>query len=617
MYALPSNNIYESKYLDQIKQDQLKKSTTLWNKAQNPLDSGIIGFSSRYMDLENYDNSLTGQKIEQTHNNMVPFLKKNVTQNTNINTTENFGLARMTGYDPYTKLHKKQETENFFSPQKNLTNICGMKNNDDFYKSRINNFDIRHRNNDFPIEPVRVGPGLNQGFTSKGSGGFQQADTLEYTKPQSVNELRPQSDQRSRNFNIPMQAPAKKIDKRGMVGDLAKNRPETDYQKGKDSLFTTTGAEFKQTSRSIPNLIPTSRNETHVEYKGIATSDKKGIEDDYGKSNVMVYDNERQITETRTVVSNLTSTVKAIVAPITDTIRNSVKEFLIDAPRQHGNMQTSMMEKPTTYDPVTGSMKTTIKETTIHDADKTNLKGENGTYTALHDQAKTTVKETFIHDSDKLNLKGQEEGYTALYDDAKKTTKETTPIHDILRNIGSGTYKVTVYDPDIVAKKTNKETTVFSDLGFLGGMVEKLFGGYLSSNPEAKNTQKQFNNVEYTGGGDAMSKNPMSQESAYNAEIDGTREKILIDAGHTPNAGGKYVGLPKENVSMKSEKLVQDSISARQAGNISQVYQQTPELNKCVITKENEQLNSVENRLDTNTLKSLNNNPFSININPI
>lgn len=613
MYAVPSNNVYESNYLNKIKQEQMKKATNMWNKAQNPLESGIIGYSSRYMTLD--DNmSLTGEPIEMTHNNMVPFLKKNVTQNTDVG-TENFGVGRTTGYDPLTKINKKDGIECFFKPQKGLTNVCGMQNNDDFYKSRINNFDIRHRNNDFPIEPIRVGPGLNKGFTSSGSGGFQQSDSLVYAKPYGIDETRPKNDQRSRNFNIPVQAPPKKIDKRGIVGEQVKNRPETDYEKTKDMLFTTTGIEHKQTARSIPNLIPTSRNETHIEYKGNIIKKEGTIKDDYGKSGVLVYDNERQITETRTVVSNLTSAVKAVVAPIMDTMKNSIKEYLVDHPRQSGNMQSSMTEKPTTYDPINHIMKTTIKETTIHDSEKTNLKGEDGTYSALQDQAKTTIKETFIHNADKLNLKGQEEGYTALYDDAKTTTKETVAVKDVLRNIGASTYKVSVYDPEAVAKKTNKETTIVNDYGFLGGFVEKLFGGYLSSNPEAKNTQKQFSIVDYIGGGNAMSKNPTSQEAAYNAEIDGTREKILMDAGHTPNAGGKYVGLPKENVNMKSERLIEDSVSMRQCGNITQVYQQTPEKNFCEITKENEQLNSVEQRLDPNTLKSLENNPFSININ--
>ena len=56
-----------------------------------------------------------------------------------------------------------------------------MNNNDEFYRGRV--VDSRNRNNTFPIAQQTVGPGLNKGFTTKGSGGFQQNDTLLYAKP--------------------------------------------------------------------------------------------------------------------------------------------------------------------------------------------------------------------------------------------------------------------------------------------------------------------------------------------------------------------------------------------------------------------------------------------------
>ena len=69
-----------------------------------------------------------------------------------------------------------------------------MKNNDDVVKSRIELTDVA--NNFFPIEKIRVGPGLNQGFGSESTGGFHQADTLEYAKPRSLDELRSKINQK-------------------------------------------------------------------------------------------------------------------------------------------------------------------------------------------------------------------------------------------------------------------------------------------------------------------------------------------------------------------------------------------------------------------------------------
>ena len=50
---------------------------------------------------------------------------------------------------------------------------------------------------------------------------------------------------------------------------------------------------------------------------------------------------------------------------------------------------------------------------------------------------------------------------------------------------------------------------------------------------------------------------------------------------------------------------------------VEKVYQTTPNSNVNGITKESSQLNSYENRLDKNTLSSLKNNPFNIQVNPI
>ena len=46
------------------------------------------------------------------------------------------------------------------------------------------------RNNVAPIEQIRVGPGLNKGYTWKPSGGIQQSETRNYVLPKRTNETR-------------------------------------------------------------------------------------------------------------------------------------------------------------------------------------------------------------------------------------------------------------------------------------------------------------------------------------------------------------------------------------------------------------------------------------------
>ena len=696
---IPSmNNIYSSDYFDKVRADEQNRSNKKYKDAQSPFETGIIStpaYASMFQTLDSpeleYKNkatvsSLTGNKlnIEQfSHNNMTPFIKGNVTQNVNVDNTTS-RLDTMTGTDQYYK-HKK-ETENFFKPIAGNGNVCGMKNYDDYYKDRI--VKSKLQTSTFPIESVRVGPGLGKGFTSYGSGGFQQSDSLKYSMPKTIDQLRSKVNQNNKTFEIPT-GPAKGVDQRGMVAPLAKNSTEKSFEQSPDQWLKTTGANMKDTERPEQYLKATSKVDSHIEYSGVANNgiiSGKGSKDDYGKSSIVVYSNERQFTETKTVVANATSIVKAIIAPIVDALKLSIKEYTIDSSRANGNARTQIPEKSTLYDPVNHIMrttikettvgdseinnltgpqqtysaledtaKTTVKETTVSDSEMNNLTGPNETYSALDDFAKTTVKETTIHDSEMNNLSGPNETYSALEDLAKTTIKETTihdttinnfkghdgtyvntddkpkttvketlPVQDTIRNIGSGTYKVYVYDPDMVVKKTVKETTIKgkSEFGFLGGILEGLFGAYITTPVELKNTQKQFTSVynEYgIASGSADEHRQTSREAEYNAQIDDTREKILIAAGHTPNAGSMgMIGSGREDVNMSTKKQFENSMASRNAGNISKIYQSSPlPIEECSLTKPHYTDNAYKDRLDSSLLNALKTNEFDIRINPI
>jgi len=647
------DNIYSSTYYTDVKRDELIRGTKMYNKAQNPMETGIVprpAFASMFSGIEESDDNLSGMKMEKQdyiHNNMVPFLKGNVTQNVDVERMSNY-TDRMSGNDSL--YMKKTEVPCLFKPSIN-DQVCsrGMRNNDEFLKSRV--VDPLSRNNEFPIQQIRVGPGLNRGYSSAGVGGFQQTDALRYAAPPDLQANKPKTDQTSKTFQIPFQGPkTNNVTKRSMTENVVKNLPERTFEQNKENFFVTTGAYTKPTERSNQNIKETNAPLGHIEYTGGAkdTVNLQNTNDDYGKANVVVYDNERNNYETKTVVTNLTSLVNAVVNPLVDTMKNSIKEYLIDAPRQEGMMNPQMPQAVTVHDP-NDITRTTIKETTIHDSEKLNLKGEDGTYSALQDDAKTTTKETTIHDAEKLNLKGEDGTYTAIQDDAKTTTKETLihdsaklnvkagegtyteiqdkartttnetlAVKDVYRNIGGVVYKTVAYSTDLVAKTTTKETTIHKTEGFLGGILEGLFGGYLSSKPFAKDTNKQSTHNEYIGSGNTNVKEQMSHLATDNAEIDGTREKILIDAGHTPNGGQSSLSkINNGNINMKSNKSIVESLAPRKMHNVEKVYQPTPNSNVNGITKESSQLNSYENRLDKDTLSSLKTNPFNIQVNPI
>jgi hypothetical protein len=100
---IPSmKNIYDSTYWNKIKQEEQELSNDLYRKSRKPYETGIVSKNATsdtfkrnfYSEINNdtdiigdYTYSLTGEKVNVSslsHNNMTPFLKKNVTQNTNV-----------------------------------------------------------------------------------------------------------------------------------------------------------------------------------------------------------------------------------------------------------------------------------------------------------------------------------------------------------------------------------------------------------------------------------------------------------------------------------------------------------------------------------------------------
>jgi hypothetical protein len=598
------NNIYSSDYWTAVRKDEQRRGGEMYANAQSPLTTGVVpkpAYASMfapqeapktYPDNQKYVSSLSGQDIpvEQfTHNNMQPYFRGTAKQSLDPFANSTL-LESHTGRGDL--LMHKQETQCFFEPTANYTNICGMPNNADYYMSHIQAPVARR--NEFPIEQIRVGPGLNKGFSADPSGGFQQADTADYLGYKTVDELRPLSKPKV-NLQEGPQGPMKGTTQRGAVGEFAKNRPDTWYEQTPDQWLKTTGSVFKESGRPVQNVKPTNRVETHVEYEGHASGASQpgqGDKHDYGKGSIMVYDNERMTTETRTVVSNLTSVVKAIVAPFIDALRHTPKEYTVDAARTYGTMSAQIPSKPTLYDPVNHMMRTTIKETTIHDTQVANLKGPN-------------------------------EGTTHLMDDAKTTTRETMPVEDTTRNISGRTYRVVVYSPDAVAKTTIKETTdgAKNEFGFIGGPVEKMTGAYSHIEVQVPNTQKQFvsDNDHYGTSKSTNDFRPVSDAAERNAEIDGTREALNIASGYTPNAGGLYTGLDPDYVDVDSKKAMVDSLAPRATGNVTRVNQTTAmHMSPCELSRgAPNALNGNEQRLDPGVLASLKSNPYNLNINPI
>jgi hypothetical protein len=134
--------------------------------------------------------SLTGDYMASEqfkHNNMVPFNggkpKGQIYNNNNAETI----LDNYAGTG--SQLIKKIEQAPLFKPQENIQWAYGAPNMSEFYQSRVN---PGIRNNMVkPFESVRVGPGLDKGYSSSGSGGYNSGmEARDEWLPKTVDQMR-------------------------------------------------------------------------------------------------------------------------------------------------------------------------------------------------------------------------------------------------------------------------------------------------------------------------------------------------------------------------------------------------------------------------------------------
>lgn len=663
------NTIYDSQYFTDADNIEKTRAAKEYNKSLDPASTNVI--SKNYaLDKPKKIKSISGQYIateEFTHNNMVPFFGSHVRQNLDENSNR-IVLENHTGATDLKK--NKCEVKSFYDKKKD--NIYGSQNTNDYYKDHI--VAPVSRNNEFPIPQQHVGPGLNRGYTSEGVGGFQQYDAQEYIKEKTVDELRIASKPKE-TYEGRILPPTLPAGKRGSVGEFAKNRVETFFEQTPDMYLKTTASTLKQSQIPEFNVKSTNRIDTEKEYTGGAYINRArqadpsvkptvrqqfkeygirnallnmlgiGEKDDYGKANIIVYNNERDLTTTRTYQGNVQSLVKAIVAPLEDLIKITKKQEAVNNPREFGHMAPQMPQKPTMYDP-NDVARTTIKETNVHEVMLGNLKPagpEKLTMYDPNDVARTTIKETLIHDEIGTGtLTGPKELY--VYDPeeiAKATIRETLDRDDYELNIAPGVYKGTVYDPEDIARKTMKETLIdgerygntetyakggayetndmeakqtqksfLSDIEYFGVGTRDKGEGYSTNDTTAKQTQKAFlSDYEYYGGAEsATEKKMMSYDNMENAHVSENKEVTLF--GREPKGSG--VKSFNNNINMKFKKPACDIASERKTYTSDRVYNDTPTLKDTTITKNRMSVDlDIGDRLDVSLLDALKSNPYS------
>ena len=219
-------------------------------------------------------------QVEPFHNNMVPFFGGKLTQNMDLDQNQHT-LELFTG-DRNLKPDKK-ETANFFSPVKN-TNVTGAYDVDQ-HRERYEVSGIQQGIK--PFQPVRVGVGVNEGPTSRPTGGFHD---MYRPHVKTVDELRVGS-QPKMTYAGRVLPPKAQNAQRGKIGEVFKNLPETAFAQTHDNLLKTTGAVTK--AKAPENFIVKNTNrKSSTSYGGIAgptggeekTSSRPRVQKDHRQS---------------------------------------------------------------------------------------------------------------------------------------------------------------------------------------------------------------------------------------------------------------------------------------------------------------------------------------------
>ena len=369
--------------------------------------SGMSGMSgnldTQFGDTYNKDGftSLTGSKIDPTaftHNNMEPYYGAKVRGiAAGANMHENV-LDNKVGSG--SQFFSKTEQAPLFRPQDNMHLPNGMPNQNDFYQSRV--LPSMKISNVKPWEEVRVGPGLDQGYSAQGTLGFNSGmEAREKWIDRGVDELRVKTNPKLSYSLDGHQGPAAHYVQNAptaeTLGRMEKHLPDTFFINTPDRWFTTTGAEKGETQRATEIDRESNRQTTTTEYFGATapadggaamyapknfedtrrqTYDGKPIinpyaaekniatESDFGRMSYKLTHNNRT-TVRPNEMGGIHGALKAVVAPLLDILKPSRKENVVGNARMYENARMPVPAAVTaTFNPADRAP-TTIKETTV------------------------------------------------------------------------------------------------------------------------------------------------------------------------------------------------------------------------------------------------------------
>ena len=406
----PNPNVATDKYFNQNLYEQRVRHGDN-SVSKNPQQ--VFSLDGNYLDSNQFK-----------HNNMIPFNGGKVKGNTYRANIAESVLDNMIGSG--SQVIKKIEQAPLFKPEENMSWAYGTPNNSDFFQSRENPamraMDVK------PFDSVMVGPGLNQGFTASGTGGYNSGmEARDKWLPYTVDQLRvvtnPKLEYELTNHEGPANAVIKNSANVHSLGRIEKQRPDTFFINTQDRWLTTTGAEKGETLRPLQEMGIIRRPDIVTDYTGPATDRKASYvpenyekskrtaptecsvnhsnavgrgpstdSDKFQQSHTNYANNRSTIKPTDRMGNGISGALGAVIAPLMDILKPTRKDETINNVRIYGEATSSV---PSSYvinknDTTT----TTIKETTLYSPNFNINNQKEGIYVNNYSSPDLTQRDT-------------------------------------------------------------------------------------------------------------------------------------------------------------------------------------------------------------------------------
>jgi len=203
------------------------------------------------------------------HNNMVPFFGARVTQNMRGGANDSI-LDTFSGTG--SEHVQKREVASFYDVTPGYGDPYGNPVESEFMQSRM--VAGMSMKNVSPIERTYVAPGLNNGYTNTGSGGYQQfTDAQQFAKPRTTDELRVDNKPKL-TYETPVIPGNYFVTQPGLQAPVLKNRPDTfniltDEEGRLTHLNTAVGVQVAPASFPEQMFKEQNRESTSLEYYGV------------------------------------------------------------------------------------------------------------------------------------------------------------------------------------------------------------------------------------------------------------------------------------------------------------------------------------------------------------